>query len=167
MAIKGRKVRPIAFRPVHPLLDASNLAILEQLASEPRVPVRELGRRVHMSAPAVTERIVRMREAGVIRREWLELDHKALGLGVTAFVRVRPIPGVLPKIAELAQRSPQVIECHRVTGEDCFIMKVVAADIAELELLLDAFLEFGNTSSSLVVSSPVPLRTPPLPHPTK
>lgn len=126
--------------------------------------IRELARRVNMSAPAVTERVLRLRERGVIRREWLEIDQQALGLAVTAYVRVRPMPGALPKIIELAQATPEVVECHRVTGEDCFIMKIVAAHIGGLEALLDEFLLYGTTTSSLVVSSPVPLRTPPLPY---
>jgi len=146
-----------------PLLDTSNLAILGYLSAEPRISVRELARRVHMSAPAVAERIQRMREAGVIRREWLEIDQLAIGFAVLAYVRVRPMPGALAKIAELAQGTPEVLECHRVTGEDCFIMKIVAPDISGLEVLLDEFLLFGTTTSSLVVSSPVPLRSAPLP----
>ncbi len=100
----------------------------------------------------------------MIRREWLEIDQEALGLAVTAYVRVRPTPGTLPKIIKLAQAMPEVVECHRVTGEDCFIMKVVAAHITELETTLDEFLQYGTTTSSLVVSSPVPLRTPPMPR---
>jgi Lrp/AsnC family leucine-responsive transcriptional regulator len=162
---KRKKARPVAFQNVSPLLDATNLEILVQLAADPRIAIRELARRVRMSPPAVAERVLRLREAGVIRREWLEIDQQALGLPVTAFVRVRPTPGTLPKIIELAQATPEVIECHRVTGEDCFIMKVVAAHINELEALLDEFLQYGTTTSSLVVSSPVPMRTPPLPHP--
>lgn len=157
----------MAFQNTSPLLDATNLEILAHLAGDPRIAIRELARRVEMSAPAVAERVVRLREAGVIRREWLEIDQQALGLAVTAYVRVRPTPGALPKIIELAQTTPEVVECHRVTGEDCFIMKVVAADIRELESLLDEFLLYGATTSSLLVSSPVPLRPPPLPQSRK
>jgi Lrp/AsnC family leucine-responsive transcriptional regulator len=141
-----------------------NLSILSQLLAEPGIATRELARRVGMSAPAVAERMLRLRDSGVIRRQWLEIDAASIGLGVTAFVRVRPMPGGLQKVIKLAQATPQVIECHRVTGEDCLIMKVVAASIAELESLLDGFLAFGNTSSAVVVSSPVPLRHPPLPE---
>jgi len=163
MATKRRKIRSVAFQNVSPLLDPTNLAILRQLAAEPRIPTRELARRVGMSAPAITERVLRLRDAGVIRREWLDIDQQALGLAVTAYVRVRPLPGALPKIIELAQSTPEVIECHRVTGEDCFVMKVLAAHIHELEALLDEFLLYGTTTSSIVVSSPVPPRTPPMP----
>ena len=161
---KRKKERSVAFQNTSPLLDATNLKLLAHLAADPRIAIRELARRVGMSAPAVTERVLRLREAGVIRREWLEIDQLALGLPVTAYVRVRPTPGALPKIIELALATPEVVECHRVTGEDCFIMKVVAAHIRELEALLDEFLLHGTTTSSLVVSSPVPLRNPPLPR---
>ncbi len=167
MITKRKKPRPVAFQNTSPLLDAINLTILGHLAAEPRMSIRELARRIEMSAPAVTERVLRLREAGVIRREWLDIDQQALGLAVTAYVHVRPVPGALPKIIELARATPEVVECHRVTGDDCFIMKVLAAHITELEALLDEFLLYGTTASSIVVSSPVPLRTPPLPHATK
>ena len=157
----------MAFQNTSPLLDATNLTILAHLTAEPRIAIRELGRRVDMSGPAVAERVLRLREAGVIRREWLEIDPQSLGLAVTAYVRVRPTPGALPRVIELAKDTPEVVECHRVTGEDCFIMKVVAAHISELEALLDEFLLHGTTTSSLVVSSPVPLRPPPLPQSRK
>jgi Lrp/AsnC family transcriptional regulator, leucine-responsive regulatory protein len=160
---KRKKSRAVAFHNTSPLLDATNLAILAELTTEPRMPIRELARRVEMSAPAVNERVLRMKEAGVIRREWLEVDQQALGLTVTAYVRVRPTPGSLTKVIELSQSRREVVECHRVTGEDCLVMKVVAAHIQELESLLNGFLMYGNTTSSLVVSSPVPLRNPPLP----
>jgi len=164
MITKRKKARPVAFQNTSPLLDAVNLTILGHLAAEPRMAIRELARRIDMSAPAVTERVLRLREAGVIRREWLDIDQQALGLAVTAYVHVRPVPGAMPKIIELARATPEVVECHRVTGEDCFIMRVLAAHITELEGLLDEFLQYGTTTSSLVVSSPVPLRAPPLPH---
>jgi DNA-binding Lrp family transcriptional regulator len=82
----------------------SYLAIIGHVVVEPRVPMRELARRVGMSAPAVTERILRLREAGMIRREWIEIDPEAIGFTVLAYVGVRPMPGALPRIAELAQR---------------------------------------------------------------
>lgn len=163
MITKRKKTRGVVFRNTSPLLDETNLAILAQLSAEPRLALRELARRAKMSAPAITERVLRLRDAGIIRREWLELDQQALGLAVTTYVRVRPLPGALPKVIELAIATPEVVECHRVTGDDCIIMKVVAAQISELEGILDEFLQFGTTTSSFVVSTPVPLRSPPLP----
>ena len=161
---KRKKTTPLTSQTASAVLDATNLEILRQLTRHPGLAIRELARRVDMSAPAVNERVLRLKEAGVIRREWLEVDPQALGLGVSAYVRVRPMPGGLAKIIKLAQSTPEVVECHRVTGEDCLMMKVLAADVQRLEGLLDRFLMHGNTTSSLIVSSPVPPRNPPLPE---
>ena len=122
-----------------------------------------LGRRVGMSAPAVTERVQRMERAGVITGYRMEVSPAALGLPVTAFARIRPTAGQLPRIAELAAQLPQVTECHRITGEDCFLIKVHAATIPELEGTLDRFLMYGQTVSSIVVTTPVPPRPLPIP----
>jgi len=146
------------------LLDATNLAILRLLVDDPRLPMSELARRVGMSAPAVTERVQRLHEAGVIRGARLDLDQVALGLGITAYVRVRPMPGHLLAIAELVKAIPEIVECHRVTGEDCFIMKVLVGRVELLEAVLDELLVHGNTTSAIVQSTPVALRAPPLPH---
>jgi Lrp/AsnC family transcriptional regulator, leucine-responsive regulatory protein len=136
------------------VLDDVNLTILRELAADPRLGMSALARRVGMSPPAVTERVQRLTEDGVIAFR-LEVDPAALGLPVAAYVRVRPTAGQLSKVAELAQRLPEVSECHRITGEDCFLLKVHAASIGALEETLDRFLLFGQTVSSLVVSTPV------------
>ena len=137
------------------MLDDINLRILEELAADPRVGMSALARRVGMFPPAVTERVQRLQDDGVITGFRLDVDPAALGLPVAAYVRVRPTAGQLSKVAELAAGLPQVSECHRITGEDCFLLKVHAASIAALEETLDQFLLFGQTVSSLVVSSPV------------
>ena len=123
----------------------------------------ELGRRVGMSAPAVTERVRRLEEAGVIRGYRLEINPAALGLPLAAYVRIRPDPGQLPKVADLARQLPEVVECHRITGEDCFILKVHFPAMDQLDRILDRFLAFGNTTTSIIQSSPVPPRSLPLP----
>jgi Lrp/AsnC family leucine-responsive transcriptional regulator len=123
-----------------------------------------LARRVKMSAPAVTERVKRLEDAGVIAGYRMEIDPNALGLPLTVYVRIRPAPGQLPKVAELAERTPEVIECHRITGEDCFLLKVHVPRVDDLEEILDRFLAFGQTTTSIVQSSPVRLRGLPLPN---
>ena len=146
------------------LTDPRNLQLIRLLQEDPRANIAELARRIGMSAPSVKERLTRLEEAGVIRGYRLELDPGALGWPITAFVRVRPMPGQLSKIAELAASMPEVAECHRITGEDCFILKVYLASIESMDSILDRFLVFGQTTTSLVQSSPVPLRQPPLPQ---
>lgn len=147
-----------------PLLDTVNVRLLSELHRNPRLSMSELARRVGMSAPAVTERVQRLERAGVIAGYRMEIDPAALGMPVTAIVRIRPGPGQLPKIADAAQQTPEVVECHRITGEDCFLLKVHAPSISEIEEVLDRFLLFGQTTTSIVVSTPVPLRSLPLPE---
>ena len=123
-----------------------------------------LGRAIGLSAPATSERFRRLLDAGVITAFRMDIDPRALGLPVSAWVRVRPGPGMLPKIASLAQEVPEVTECHRITGEDCFLLRVYASGITEFEEVLDRFLLYGQTTSSIVQSSPVSPRPLPLPH---
>jgi Lrp/AsnC family leucine-responsive transcriptional regulator len=151
----------MAFTSGSELLDDVNRRLLAELHENPRITMSALARRVAMSSPAVTERVQRMEQAGVITGYRMEVDPAALGLPVTAFARIRPAPGQLPKIAELAASLPEVTECHRITGEDCFLVKVHAPAIEDLEAVLDRFLFYGQTITSIVVASPVPPR--PLP----
>jgi Lrp/AsnC family leucine-responsive transcriptional regulator len=146
------------------LLDAVNLRVLSELQANPRLSMSELARRVGMSAPAVTERVQRLESAGVIAGYRMDIDPAALGMPVAALVRIRPGPGQLPKIAQAAHETAQVVECYRITGEDCFLLKIHAPSIGELEEILDRFLLFGQTTTSIVVSTPVPARPLPLPR---
>jgi Lrp/AsnC family transcriptional regulator, leucine-responsive regulatory protein len=145
------------------LRDARNLELLRLLRAEPRIAIAELARRVGMSAPAVRERVQRLEEGGVISGYRVELEAASLGYPIMAIVRVRPMPGQIPKIVELAQRLDQVVECHRVTGEDCFVLKVHLDALESLDRLLDQFLAYGQTTTSIVQSTPVPPRGLPLP----
>ena len=140
------------------LRDRRNLELLRQLGDDPRLGTSELARRVGMSAPAVRERVLRLEEAGIIAGYRLELNPAALGYPVCVYVRVRPAPGQLAKVAELARKLAQVVECHRITGEDCFIMKVYLPGLDQLDEVLDQFLVYGQTTTSIVQSSPVPPR---------
>jgi Lrp/AsnC family leucine-responsive transcriptional regulator len=157
-----RKIDRSAFRTM-PVIDQVNVRILEQLVADPRISMSELARRVSMSAPAVTERVQRLEEAGVIAGYRLELDAGALGLPMAAYVRIRPAPGQLRRVAEVARETPEVSECHRITGEDCFLVKVHVRGVDHLEEVLDRFLAYAQTTTSIVQSSPVPPRALPLP----
>ena len=163
MPVKRPKKQHPTSKSVSPILDTINIRLLRELQGSPRLPMSALARRVRMSAPAVTERVKRLEDAGVIAGYRMEVDPNALGLPVAAYVRIRPAPGQLPKIAELAARTPEVIECHRITGEDCFLLKVHVPKVVDLEEILDRFLALGQTTTSIVQSSPVPHRALPLP----
>ena len=158
MPQSSRKSDPITFSAQNELLDAINLKLLAELRDDPRRPMTALARRVGMSSPAVTERVRRLEEAGVITGYRLEVDPAALGFPLTAYVRVRPNPGQLPRVAELAKATPEVVECHRITGDDCFIIKIHFPAMDHL----DRILLLGSTTTSIVQSTPVPLRPIPL-----
>jgi Lrp/AsnC family leucine-responsive transcriptional regulator len=145
-----------------PRLDDTDRKIIGHLTSDGRVSFAELGRRVNLSSPAVAERVQRLERAGVITGYRAELDPRMIGYPLTAIVRVKPAPGQLPRIPELAAEIPEVAECHRITGEDCFFLKVHLRSIDELGSVLDRFLAFGETTTSIVNASPVPRRDPPL-----
>ena len=159
-----RPTQVFTYTPEKAVADELNLRILSELAENPRLTMRELGRRIGLSSPAVTERVKRLEEAGVIRDYILDINPSALGLPIAAYIRIRPNSGQLPKVAELARNIREVVECHRVTGEDCFILKVYLPSLDQLDRVLDRFLVLGTTTTSLIQSSPVPLRPPPLPE---
>jgi DNA-binding Lrp family transcriptional regulator/DNA-binding SARP family transcriptional activator len=144
------------------LLDTVNRRLLRELTADPRITMSALARLVGLSAPAVTERVQRLERAGVITGYRLEVSPAALGLPVTAFARIRPAAGQLAKVANLAAGLPEVSECHRITGEDCFLLKIHAPAIEDLETTLDRFLKYGQTSTSIVVSTPVRPRPIPI-----
>jgi len=144
-----------------PFLDETDRKIIGQLTSDGRISFAELGRRVNLSSPAVAERVQRLERAGVITGYRAEIDPRTIGYPLTAIVRVKPAPGQLPRIPELAAEIPEVAECHRITGEDCFFIKVHLRSIDELGSVLDRFLAYGETTTSIVNASPVPRRDPP------
>jgi Lrp/AsnC family transcriptional regulator, leucine-responsive regulatory protein len=147
---------------VLPRIDDTDRRIIGELTSDGRVSLAELGRRVNLSAPAVAERVQRLERAGVITGYRAEIDPRMLGYQLTAIVRVKPAARQLPRIPALAAEIPEVAECHRITGEDCFFMKVHLRSIDELGGLLDRFLDYGETTTSIVNATPVPRRDPPL-----
>jgi Lrp/AsnC family leucine-responsive transcriptional regulator len=144
-------------------MDDTNLRLLAELQDDARLSLAELGRRVGLSSPAVAERLQRLEQSGAVGGYHAEIDPRALGYELTAIVRVKPAPGRLPRIPELALEIPEVGECHRITGEDCFFLKINLRSIDELSPVLDRFLAYGETTTSIVNASPITHRDPPLP----
>jgi Lrp/AsnC family transcriptional regulator, leucine-responsive regulatory protein len=139
-------------------LDETSYRLMSELQRDARLSLAELGRRVGLSSPAVAERLHRLEQAGVIRGYRAEIDPRALGLTLSAVIRIRPAPGQLRNVAELAQKTPEVVECQRITGEDCYIAKAHVRDVEHLEEVIDHFVALGQTTTSIVQSSPVPAR---------
>ena len=107
------------------------------------------------SSPAVAERLSRLRRGGVITGVHARVDPRALGLALSAVIRIRPAPGLLRNVAELAVETPEVVECLRVTGDDCYVMRAHVRDVLHLEELIDRFAVLGQTTTAIVQSTPV------------
>ncbi|HEY4163606.1 MAG TPA: Lrp/AsnC family transcriptional regulator, partial [Dongiaceae bacterium] len=117
-----------------------------------------------LTAPSIAERLKRLEENGVIQGYAVTIDPAALGLPLAATIRIRPMPGQIKKTAELLQGIAAIVECDRVTGEDCFVAKAHLRSVAELETLIDQINATAMTNTSIIQSSPVPRRMPPLPE---
>ncbi|WP_429648383.1 Lrp/AsnC family transcriptional regulator [Skermanella aerolata] len=143
-------------------LDAVDAVILQTLAADARMSMTDLAKSVGLSAPSVTERVRRLEEAGVIGGYAAVIDPAALGLPLAAYLRIRPTPGLLRQVADLLKQLPAIVECDRVTGEDCFVAKAYVRDVAELEALIDEIIPYAMTNTSIIQSSPVQRRLPPI-----
>jgi Lrp/AsnC family transcriptional regulator, leucine-responsive regulatory protein len=141
-------------------LDVMDRRLITELQDDARLRLAELARRVGLSAPAVADRLRRLTDDGVLTCR-AEVDPRALGYPVCAIVRVSPWNRDLRAIPEVARQTPEVTECYRITGEDCYFMKLYLRSIDDLEPILDTFTPHGRTTTSIVHSAPVPRR--PLP----
>jgi Lrp/AsnC family transcriptional regulator, leucine-responsive regulatory protein len=137
-------------------LDSKDHAILAALQADGRAPLSELGRRIGLSQPAMSERVRRLEDRGVITGYSARIDPSALGLSTSAIIRLRTthehIAACLKRFADM----PQVIEVHRVTGEDCFVIRVIVPAPSELEDLVDALARFGPVTTSVILRSEPP-----------
>lgn len=140
------------------MIDAIDWKILKELQINARISFAELGRRVGLTTPAVIERIRKLEDAAVITGYRVEIDTAKVGLPITAFIRMS-ITGVdYSHIIEVVGVSAEVLECHRGTGNDSFIMKVAVSDVGHLQTLIDKLTPYGITTTSIVLSSPVKSR---------
>jgi Lrp/AsnC family leucine-responsive transcriptional regulator len=134
-------------------LDEIGWKILAELQQNARIPFAELGRRVGLSTPAVTERVRKMEEEGIIIGFRTQIDPAKVGLPILAFIRVKVDGRDLSNFTHLASTFPEVLECHRVTGAESFLLKAAVADIAHLENLLDSLMPYEATTTSMVLST--------------
>jgi Lrp/AsnC family leucine-responsive transcriptional regulator len=141
-----------------PFLDETNVRLLAELQADARLSLAELGRRVGLSSPAVAERLQRLEQEQVILGYHARLNPRKLGMTLSAVIRVRPGPRQLHQVGDLAQRTPEVVDCRRITGEDCYIMTAHVRDIEHLEEVIDRFAAHGQTTTSIVQSAPVATR---------
>lgn len=140
------------------MIDEIDWKILKELQLNARISFAELGRRVGLTTPAVIERMRKLEDAHIITGYRAEIDTAKVGLPITAFIRMS-ITGVdYSHIIEVAEESTEVLECHRGTGNDSFIMKVAVESVGHLQNLIDKLTPYGITTTSIVLSSPVKRR---------
>lgn len=140
------------------LLDPIAWRILEELQTDARLSMAELGRRVGMSAPAVAERVRKLEDAKIISAYRAEVRPRRVGRPLLAFVRITAAGDVKAGVEAMVQKTPEILEAHRGTGSDCFIIKLAVRDITHLELVMDRFTRFGQLTTSIVMSSPLESR---------
>lgn len=141
-------------------MDSLDLKILTTLDADARRPYADMAREFGISQPTVADRIRRLESRGIVRGAMLCVDHARLGFNVSAFVRLRASPSKKRSLAEIARGMPQVIEMHSVTGDDCMIARVVARSVEELAEILQRLTVFGDSSTSVVLETIIPLRNP-------
>lgn len=141
-------------------LDEIDHRLIGELDTDARISLAELARRVRLSPQSVSERMKRLEDLGIVTGYAVTLDPAQLGLGVGAYIRISPAMGELSRVAQLVKDIPEIVECDRVTGEDCFIAKVFVASVGDLERVIDRLLPHARTNTSVIQSSPVKRRRP-------
>ncbi|WP_175906727.1 MULTISPECIES: Lrp/AsnC family transcriptional regulator [Burkholderia] len=134
-------------------LDRLDISIIEALQENARMPLSEVGRRIGLSQPATSERVKRLEERGIIAGYTARIDPAALGLGMMAIIRLRTTHEQIKPALSAFAGMPHVIEVHRMTGEDCFLLKVLVPTPGQLETIVDAIARFGAVTTSLVLRS--------------
>ena len=129
--------------------DSSILALLQQDA---RISMAELGRSVHLSQPAVTERVRKLEISGVIKGYRAEVDLSRLGYGIRAIIRVARAD--FARVVKLIEQTPEVIKALNVTGEDSWVLEIAVIDVAHLDVVVTRFCNLTQTSTSIVLNAP-------------
>lgn len=143
-------------------LDSIDVKLLSELSLNARTSIAQLARSLNMSSPSVSERLRRLEEFGIIQGFTIKIDPKMLGYSLGFYIRIRPLPGQLSKVFSLIMKIEEIVECDRITGDDCFIAKIYVRSADELECIIDRFMPLAQTNTSMIQSSPVKRRLPPL-----
>lgn len=139
-----------------PQIDDIDCEILAELQANARIAFAELGRRVGLSTPAVIERVRRLEESQVILGYRTVVDPGKVGLPVRAFVKVTVAGDKLAKFSAIVRNLPEVLECHRVTGAESFMVQVAVRDVRHMEEVIDSMMPYVATNTSMILASPVP-----------
>lgn len=146
------------------VLDNVNWQILQALQENARLSFVELGKRIGLTPPAVAERVRKLEEVGIITGYRAHVDLAQLGFSLLVFIRLVTSASQYEQVLDLARTLPEVLECHHITGGEAFIIKAVVTSVQHLEQLIGQFSPYGQTISSVVLSSPVVKETVDLPE---
>lgn len=144
------------------LLDGIDRQLINALTENSRISTADLARLVGLSAPSVSERMKRLEEADIIQKYTIKISPEALGLPISVWLKIRPMPGQLQKIIDILKNLQEIVECDRVTGEDCFLAKAHVQTVQDLEALIDEIIPYAMTNTSIIQSSPIAYRLPPI-----
>jgi Lrp/AsnC family leucine-responsive transcriptional regulator len=144
------------------MIDDHDRSILEFLAGNARMSLKELAAEIGLSSPATSERLRRLEERGVIRAYTIDVEPRLLGHAVQAIVRIRPLPGRMQVVQKLIEATPEVIECDKVTGDDCFVARLFVRSMEHLDEVVDRIAEEATTNTSIVKGQLIHRRPPPL-----
>jgi Lrp/AsnC family leucine-responsive transcriptional regulator len=148
----------MAKRSDTPDLDPTDIAIIETLQDDGRISVSELGRKVGLSQPATSERLKRLEERGIVEAYRAVIDPASVGLGMMAVIRLRTTHEHIKPCLKQFSEMPQIIEVLRLTGEDCFHLKVLVPSPADLEGIVDAIARYGSVTTAIVLRREPPKR---------
>lgn len=137
------------------MIDQIDWKILKEMQENARVTFAELGRRVGLTTPAVIERVRKLEDAQIITGYRAQIDTAKVGLPITAFIRMSIVGVEFRQIVDIVNETTEVLECHRGTGGDSFIIKVAVSDVEHLQTIIDKLTPYGVTTTSIVLSSPV------------
>lgn len=144
------------------MIDNVDSAILRLLAGNARLSLKELAASIPLSAPSTSERLRRLEERGVIRAYTVDLEPKLLGHVLQAIVRARPLPGRLRAVQELIESMPEIVECDKVTGDDCFVARLFARSMEHLDELVERLAVEATTNTAIVKGQLIARRPPPI-----
>lgn len=136
-------------------MDITDYRIIEILQDDGRVSMKDLGKIVGLTSPAVSERVKRLEEAGVIEGYKAIVNPDALGRVIKAFIHISLANNKYTEFLETAKKDPRIVECHHVTGDDCSLLKVMVKDMYELEAVIDSIKRIGSTKTSVILSTPI------------
>ncbi|CEI71564.1 MULTISPECIES: Lrp/AsnC family transcriptional regulator [Romboutsia] len=136
-------------------MDATDHRIIDILQQDGRISMKDLGKIVGLTSPAVSERVKRLEESGIIEGYKAIVNPDALGRVIKAFIHISLPSNKYEEFINVARQDPRIVECHHVTGDDCSLLKVVVRDMYELENVIDTIKKIGSTKTSVILSTPI------------